>query len=150
MPPARAAHCRPVWRAARIGRDPRRFRSGLKNLCQEQDPRLRRCRHPLVPFRFQTVKSIGRLGSPWTPELARKKALELLGTLVGGDDPFAQPLASEGFGAEVNRYLEWKRPSLKPRWYVETARYLRKSAAPLHRMRLADVDRRSIALVLAE
>ena len=30
-------------------------------------------------YRFrgrQTVKSIGRLGSPWTPELARKKALE--------------------------------------------------------------------------
>jgi integrase len=104
-------------------------------------------------YRFQgrqTVKSIGRLGSPWTPELARKKALELLGTLVGGDDPFAQPLASEGFGVEVDRYLDQKRLTLKPRWYVETVRYLRKSAAPLHRMKLADIDRRSIALVLAE
>ncbi|MFY9839496.1 MAG: tyrosine-type recombinase/integrase [Xanthobacteraceae bacterium] len=98
----------------------------------------------------QIVKSIGRHGSPWTPELARKKALELLGTLAGGDDPFAQPLASEGFGAEVDRYLERKRAVLKPRSYVEEERYLRKSAAPLHRLKLAEVDRRNIALVLAE
>jgi integrase len=104
-------------------------------------------------YRFQgrqIVKSIGRLGSPWTPELARKKALELLGTLVGGDDPFAQPFASEGFGVEVDRYLNRKRSILKPRSYVEEERYLRRSAAPLHKLKLADVDRRNIALVLAE
>jgi integrase len=104
-------------------------------------------------YRFQgrqIVKSIGRLGSPWTPELARKKALELLGTLVGGSDPFAQSLASEGFGAEVERYLERKRAVLKPRSFEEARRYLTKSAAPLHRRNLADIDRRAIALTLAE
>jgi integrase len=104
-------------------------------------------------YRFQgrqIIKSIGRLGSPWTPELARKRALELLGALVGGDDPFVQPLASESFSAEVDRYLDRKRLTLKPRWYAETVRYLCKSAAPLHRLKLSECDRRSIALVLAE
>jgi integrase len=104
-------------------------------------------------YRFQghqIVKSLGRHGSPWTPDLARNKARELLGVLATGTDPFAIPLASEGFGAEVERYLAKKQSTLKPRSYVEAVRYLRKHAAPLHKLTLAEVDRRSIAVLLGQ
>ena len=40
----------------------------------------------------QVVRSIGRHGS-WTPDTARAKALQLLGEVAGGADPFAQALA---------------------------------------------------------
>jgi integrase len=98
----------------------------------------------------QIMKSIGRHGSPWTPDTARNRARELLGTLAAGNDPFAQPLAAEAFGAEIERYLERKRPALKPLSFSEVARYLRQHSAPLHRLRLGEIDRRTIAVVLAE
>jgi integrase len=104
-------------------------------------------------YRFQgrqVVKSIGRLGSPWTPELARRRAQELLGVLVGGSDPFAQSLASEGFGVTATRYLDYKQRVLKPRSFVEEQRYLTNYAAPLHRLPLGDIDRRSIAVLLGQ
>ena len=43
----------------------------------------------------QIMKSIGRHGSPWTPDTARNEALRLLGTLVGGGDPFAKPVRGD-------------------------------------------------------
>jgi integrase len=98
----------------------------------------------------QVMRSIGRHGSPWTPDTARNRARELLGTVAGGADPFAQPLASEGFSALVERYLERKRRALKPTAYSEVARYLRKHAAPLHGLKLGDIDRRTIAVLLGE
>jgi len=97
----------------------------------------------------QTVRSIGRLG-PWTPDTARTKAKELLGKVAGGNDPFAQALAGEGFPVAVERYLQHKRGSLKPSSFHETERYLRKSSAPLHKLRLDRIDRRKIAAVLGE
>jgi hypothetical protein len=33
--------------------------------------------------------SIGKHGSPWTPEQARREALRLLGAIASGDDPAA-------------------------------------------------------------
>jgi integrase len=98
----------------------------------------------------QTVRSIGRHGSPWTPDTARTRARELLGVVAGGNDPFAQSLSSEGLGAEIERYLERKRASLKPRSFIETARHLRKYASPLHKLRLAQIDRRTIAVLLGQ
>ena len=97
----------------------------------------------------QTVKSIGRHG-PWTPDTARARAKQLLGTVAGGTDPFAQALAGEGFAAAVERYLERKRPALKPNSFRETARYLHNHSAPLHRLRLDQIDRRKIAALLGE
>jgi integrase len=97
----------------------------------------------------QVVRSIGRLGV-WTCDTARTEAKRLLGIVASGQDPHAKPLASENFTAAVDQYLERKRASLKPRSFEETRRYLTKSAAPLHRLKLAEVDRRQIALVLAE
>jgi Arm domain-containing DNA-binding protein len=69
----------------------------------------------------QIMKSTGRHGSPWTPDTARNRAKELLGTLAGGADPFAKPL-SKGFGAETLRYLDRKRTSLRAGSFSEVAR----------------------------
>jgi len=98
----------------------------------------------------QIMKSIGRHGSPWTPDTARNRARELLGTLAGGNDPFAQSLGGESFGAEVERYLLRKKASLKPRSFEEVARYIRKHCAPLHRLKLGEIDRRTIAVLLGQ
>jgi integrase len=98
----------------------------------------------------QFMRSIGRHGSPWTPDTARTRALELLGILAGGSDPFTQPLTSEAFGAAVDRYLERKRGSIRPRTFAEDERYLRNHASSLHRLKLGEIDRRAIATVLAE
>jgi integrase len=98
----------------------------------------------------QQMRSIGRHGSPWTPEQARNEAKRLLGALVGGDDPFTKPLASESFGHEVQRYLERKRQMMKPRAFEEVERHLTNHAAPLHKLRLAEIDRRTIAQRLGE
>jgi integrase len=98
----------------------------------------------------QVMHSIGRYGAPWTVETARAKALELLGTLASGSDPFTQSLSSETFGAEIERYLERKRTSLKPRSFIENQRHLRNRAAPLHKLSLADIDRRTVAVLLGQ
>jgi integrase len=98
----------------------------------------------------QVMHSIGRHGSPWTPDTARNRAKELLGTLAAGDDPFAQRLTSEGFGAEIELYLDRKRASLRAGSFSEVARYLRRYSAPLHRLKLEEIDRRSVAVLLGQ
>src|SRR5262249_19012106 len=86
----------------------------------------------------QIMKSIGRHGSPWTPDTARNEARRLLGIVASGFDPHAQLLAGEGFATAVERYLERKRGSLKPRSFEEVERYIRKHCAPLHRLKLGE------------
>ena len=99
----------------------------------------------------QVMRSIGRHGSPWTPDTARAKALELLGQLASGADLFTQPLvASGGFGAEINRYLLRRERSLKPRSFNAVERHLRQYSAPLHKLPLAEIDRRTIAVLLGQ
>jgi integrase len=97
----------------------------------------------------QTVRSIGRHG-PLTPDTARAKAKQLLGTVAGGIDPFAQTLSGEGFAGAVERYLERKRASLKPTYFVEASRYLHSHAGPLQSLRLSQIDRRKIAALLGD
>src|SRR5262249_62169782 len=64
--------------------------------------------HYYVRYRHdgsQIVRSIGRHGSPWTPDTARTKARELLGGVAGGGGSFL-PLFLEGdIGAGVQNYL---------------------------------------------
>ena len=98
----------------------------------------------------QYMRSIGRHGSPWTPDTARSEAQKLLGIAVGGNDPFTKPLATESFGHELTRYLERQRQGMKPRAFEEVERHLTNHAAPLHRLRLAEIDRRVIAQRLGE
>jgi integrase len=98
----------------------------------------------------QSMKSIGRHGSPWTPDTARNEAKRLLGAVVGDDDPFTKPLATVSFGHEVARYLDRKRATMKPRAFEEVERHLTNHAAPLHKLRLGEIDRRIIAQRLGE
>src|SRR3974390_1318246 len=86
----------------------------------------------------QQMRSIGRHGSPWTCETARKEAQRLLGALVGGLVP------AEAFGAEVELSLSRQQAALKPRTYVELDRHLRRDCAALARLRLTEIDRRTI------
>jgi integrase len=98
----------------------------------------------------QIMRTIGRHGSPWTPETARAKALELLGTLASGADPFAQALAGECFATAVDLYLDRKRSSLKPKSFIAAKHYLRNHSAPFHKLRLDEIDRRKVAALLGE
>jgi integrase len=95
---------------------------------------------------LQHVRSIGRHGH-WTPDTARREAQRLLGLIVAGTDPAR---TADTFSAEVDRYLARKQASLRPRAYVEIERHLRHHAKPLHRQRLTEVDRRAVAVLLAE
>jgi integrase len=96
------------------------------------------------------MHSIGRFGSPWTVETARNEARRLLGVVATGVNPCAPSLAGETFGAEIERYLVRKQASLAPRSYVETVRHLRDYSSPLHKLPLADIDRRTIAILLGQ
>jgi integrase len=98
----------------------------------------------------QVVRSIGRNGSPWTCDTARSEAKRLLGIVASGQDPFAQALSSETFGAEIERYLARKRTSLRLSWFSQTESYLRNSFAALHKLTFADIDRRKVAAILGE
>src|SRR5262249_22725762 len=89
-------------------------------------------------------------GSPWTCDTARTEAKRILGIVASGVDPFAQSLSSETFGAEIERYLARKQHTLKPRSFIEDQRYLRKYAAPLHKLRLGEIDRRTVAVLLGQ
>jgi integrase len=109
-------------------------------------------RHYLLRYRFQgkqTFKRIGTHGSPFTPEMARQEALRLLGQIVSGVNPTIAERRGVAFGEELDRYLEKKRRELKPSAFAQTERHLRKLAAPLHSVALADIDRRAIAQLLA-
>ena len=81
----------------------------------------------LVRYRIfgrQRFVTIGRHGSPWTPDTARTEAKRLLGSVASNIDPQGEKAKAkaeahakwaETFGAEINRYLDRKRPAMKPR-----------------------------------
>ena len=99
----------------------------------------------------QRMRSIGRHGSPWTPDTARREAQQALGEVAKGLDPFAPRVrVGETFGVEVARFLDRKRGALRPRTFAEVKRHLTTQAGPLVRLRLAEIDRRTIAARLAE
>jgi integrase len=108
--------------------------------------------HYYVRYRHngqQVIKSLGRHRA-LTPDTARAKAKQLLGTVASGVDPFAQALSGEGFAIAVDRYLDRKRPLLRPGSFSEAERYLRNYSTPLHGLRLAQIDRRKIAALLGD
>ena len=99
----------------------------------------------------QRFITIGRHGSPWTPDTARTEAKRLLGLVASRSDPANERVRpAETFGAEIIRYLERKRASMKPRPFVQLERHLQAHGKPLHRLRLAEIDRRTIAIRLSE
>jgi hypothetical protein len=50
------------------------------------------------------------------------------------------------FANAVDLYLARKRASLKPSSFTDTERYLRNHSAPLHRLKLGEIDRRKDVL----
>jgi integrase len=99
----------------------------------------------------QRFITIGRHGSPFTPDTARNEAKRLLGLVVSGIDPARERKPSgDTFGATVPAFLGPRRGSVKPRTFTELERHLTLYAKPLHLRPLADVDRRAIALCLAQ
>jgi integrase len=116
--------------------------------------------HYLVRYRFngrQTFKRIGRHGSvgrngvSLTPDTARNEAKRLLGLVASDTDPKTKEMRpAETFGGEVERYLAKRKEGMKPRAYEEIERHLMKHAKPMHRSRLAEIDRRALAARLAE
>jgi integrase len=112
----------------------------------------------LIRYRIngtQRFLSIGRHGSPWTVDSARREARRLLGVVASGVDPAtvkleAKQKSAETLGAEIARYLERKRSALKPRTYHEVQHHLLQHAKPLHHLPLTKIDRRTIAQRLAE
>jgi integrase len=109
--------------------------------------------HYLLRYRLhgkQRFHSIGKHGM-WTPETARNEARRLLGLVASKIDPASEKVRpADTFIAEVERYLERKRPTLRPRSMVEVERHLLHQSRPLHDLPLAGIDRRAIALCLAE
>jgi integrase len=76
----------------------------------------------------------------------------MLGEIAGGKHPAEEaPLRdAEIFGPEIERYLARRKPWMKPRSFEEVERHLLAHSKPLHRSRLIEIDRRTIALRLAE
>jgi integrase len=94
--------------------------------------------------RFVTIGQHGRL----TPDQARREAKRLLGLLASGVDPSARQ--RETFGDLARQYLAYKQATSKPKTIVERSRHLLTYAQPLHRIALANIDRRTIATCLSE
>src|SRR5262249_2021673 len=98
----------------------------------------------------QFIKSLGRHGH-LTPDLARAKAKQRLGKVASGVDPFVEEATArtaETFGGEVERYLERKQSSMKPRAFVEYKQHLLIHAKPLHTPRRGDTNPRGLAVPL--
>ena len=109
--------------------------------------------HYLLRYRLdgkQRFISIGRHGM-FTPDTARTEAKRLLGLVAARIDPASERARrGETFGTEVTRYLESKQSALKVRTLTEVQRHLLVYAKPLHPLPLTKIDRRTIALRLAE
>src|SRR5215471_5514921 len=73
----------------------------------------------------QRMKSIGRFGSPWTVEQARRHALQALGQVVSGDDPFAAPAAGDTLSELVEVYLSRRQATFVVNTHRDVSRYLR-------------------------
>jgi integrase len=99
--------------------------------------------------------TIGRHGSPWTPDTARREARRLLGLVAEGTDPAAAKAqariaAIDTLQGVLERYLKHAKQKQKPRTYLETERHLLVGWKPLHSIPVAEVQRRHIAARLAD
>ena len=86
---------------------------------------------------------------------ARSAAKDVIARVRLGADPAAEKIearqkTSSTFGALPPRYLVHTRARLKPRSYDEVARHLEGHARPFHNRAIENVDRRTIAIRLAE
>jgi integrase len=98
----------------------------------------------------QRFFTIGRHGSPWTPDTARREARRLLGLVASGADPAERAAPSSSLKALCEAYLAMAKARQRPRTYLETQRHLLVAWKPLHDMPIAEVTRRNVAARLGE
>jgi integrase len=90
------------------------------------------------------------------PGSAFKRSRDLLASVRLGGNPAVEKRevrarAAETFGALLTaRYLPYKRAKLRPRSFKQTYRHLTDYAKPLHARPVANIDRRSIAGLVAD
>jgi integrase len=89
-----------------------------------------------------------------TPAQARRTANDLHAKVRLGQDPAGEKIegrarAAETMGALLKPYLEQKRASITGGSYKNVERHLDKHCRSLHGLRLAKIDRRAVAAVLA-
>ena len=98
----------------------------------------------------QRMGSIGRHGSPFTPDTARNEAKRLLGLAAAGLDPFEKEKAASArvFAIEATRYLENKKVWMRDQSWREVERHLMNHAKPLHQSKLTEIKRLDVAPVL--
>lgn len=93
--------------------------------------------------------TVGIHGSPWTPDMARKEALRLLGVVASGGDPAAEKAAGNEaprVSALIDRFLrEHVETKRKPSTAKEYRRLLEKLVVPtIGHKRVLDVSRHDI------
>lgn len=94
--------------------------------------------------------TIGQHGSPWTPDSARKRAIEILADVIKGKDPVAERqeirrTRDETVGYYVEAFIERYAKKEQKSWR-ETERTLQREFVPrLGRKKPKDVTRREIA-----
>jgi integrase len=103
----------------------------------------------------QRFVTIGRHGSPWTPDKARQEAKRLLGLVADGKDPQAEKIeardrAAGTLGRVAADYLKHVNKKQRPRSYSETERHLLINWKPLHAVSTFHLRRRQVAARLAE
>jgi len=111
--------------------------------------------NPVYVVKYRTLGrqrfvTIGRHGSPWTPDKARREAKRLLGLVADGKDPQlnkadARTKAADTLKKVADEYLKYAEKKQKPRTYAETNRHLLKNWKPLHSMSIFDIRRRHVA-----
>src|ERR1700730_949218 len=106
-------------------------------------------------FGRQRFVTIGRHGSPWTPDKARREAKRLLGLVADGKDPQAEKIearakAADTLGSVADDYLNHAKKKQKTRSYAETERHLLTNWKPLHPVSVFHLRRRQVAARLAE
>jgi hypothetical protein len=108
-------------------------------------------KHYVLRYRFngrQTFKKIGRHGSPFTPDSARKEAKRVLALIASGTRPSAQS-GEATFGDAAESYIAHKTGSWKPGTAVQITHHLRNLSKPLYPLALGEIDRRRVADLLA-
>lgn len=106
-------------------------------------------------FGRQRFVTIGRHGSPWTPEMARREAKRLFGLVATGKDPQAEKAEARDRAADTlhevaEDYLQHAKKKQKSRSYSETERHLLTNWKPLHKASVFHIKRRDVAARLTE
>jgi integrase len=97
--------------------------------------------------------TIGQHGSPWTPDAARKKAIEVLGDVAKGGDPAQERLEARRLDDQsLEKFFELYIQSyakVHQKSWKETERAIRREVLPyLGKKRLAELSKRDVAKVI--